>query len=78
MTDNVIVYSKTYTGRGCLMARNRGMINVADILIAVWDKNPTGGTYATINMAKKKNIPIHVITPNSIQIKIKGDSINGS
>ncbi len=42
---------------GCLLARNRYMVDRADVVFA-FCKEKTGGTAYTVNYAKTKNIPV--------------------
>lgn len=63
--DKKILYSDEYIGPACMMMRNQGMVDAADVLIAIWDGSK-GGTSSAVKMAEKKKIPIHRITPDSI------------
>ncbi len=42
---------------GCMLARNRYMVDKCDILFAYCKKN-TGGTYYTVNYARTHDIPV--------------------
>ena len=55
--DKVIYTSEDY-GNHCYFVRDRYMVDNCDCLLAVWDGIETGGTWYTINYAKKKGIPI--------------------
>lgn len=46
-------------GKAAGPIRNQQMVDVADMLIAVWD-GKSRGTADTIRRAKKKGIPVHV------------------
>lgn len=52
------------------LARNRRMVDSADIVIAVFDgnENRRSGTLQTINYAKKKNRPIIFISPTDFSV----------
>lgn len=49
---------------GCLFVRNRYMVDCATHLIAVYD-GQKGGTYHTINYAKKRGLTVTILNPNS-------------
>ena len=52
-------YKFVYTSEdyydGCMLKRNRYMVDHAEYVIAAWDGRKTGGTYATVNYARKLN-----------------------
>ena len=52
--DIVIYTSKKYE-KDCMLKRNRYMVSNSDCLIAAWDGRKVGGTYYTLNYAKKLN-----------------------
>ncbi len=56
-----------YTGReyekGCMMRRNRYLVDNAEYILAVFDGKP-GGTMSTIKYAKAKQRTIIIINPN--------------
>lgn len=52
VADRVVVYGETYTYR-IMQVRNEGMIDAADLLVAVWDGTP-GGTRNAITYARGK------------------------
>lgn len=52
--DKVIYTSKKYE-KDCMLKRNRYMVSNSDCLIAAWDGRKVGGTYYTLNYAKKLN-----------------------
>lgn len=64
-SDQRNVYSKTYT-KDCTLNRNIGMIDNSDLLIAIWDGKPYGGTAHAVNYAKNQNKMIIQIHPNDI------------
>jgi len=47
--------------RGCMQKRNRYMVDNADLVLAVWNGEKHGGTWYTINYARKKGKPIRYI-----------------
>ncbi|MDE7264663.1 MAG: SLOG family protein [Clostridia bacterium] len=54
--DEVITLSKEYY-KGCMHARDRYMVENCQALVCFLRKN-SGGTYYTVNYAKKLNIPL--------------------
>ncbi len=50
--DKVVYLSEKYEN-GCMLKRNRHMVNHSNFVIAAWDGRKSGGTYYTINYAKK-------------------------
>lgn len=55
------VYDK-YIGAGCMMERNRFMINSSSLVIALFNGSSVG-TKKTLDYAKKQNIEIIVLQP---------------
>lgn len=53
--------SMIFTGPDLYHARNRFIVDNSDVLVAVWDGFPRGGSYQTIQYAKKKKKPIFLI-----------------
>ncbi len=58
--DDIIVCSEHYY-KGCYLVRDKIMADNADMLIAVTDKDETGGTGYTIRCAEKNKIPVEKI-----------------
>ena len=58
------------SSRESYLARNRYMVDNADFLLAVYDdeRNLPSGTMHTVNYARKKNLPIVLIHPDTAQI----------
>lgn len=56
--------------RESYLARNRYLVNRADILLAVYDdeKNLRSGTMHTVHYAQMKNLPIVLIHPDTVQV----------
>lgn len=52
------------------LARNRYMVDHADLLLAVYsdEKNLHSGTMHTVNYARKRNLPIVLIHPDTAQV----------
>lgn len=58
--DKVTTVSKSYTPR-CMLKRNEFMVDNADVVLAVWNGRAIGGTYNTINYARKKDKTVKII-----------------
>jgi len=43
------------------------MVDHADLVVAIYDGRTSGGTHYTMNYARKKGIPIHIITLDPIK-----------
>lgn len=52
--ENVVFFSDTYSKSNYIL-RDRYMVDNADIVLAVFDGIPAGGTWQTIEYAKQKN-----------------------
>jgi uncharacterized phage-like protein YoqJ len=50
-----------------MMRRNQWILDMSEILIAVWDKQENGGTYDAIRRAREMKVPILVIDPLKIK-----------
>lgn len=61
--DEVVYVSREYK-RGCLFQRDRWLVDNADMLLAVYDGKPKGGTAYTVSYAKKKGKQVVVIDPD--------------
>ena len=55
--DEVIVLSEEYTD-SCLLERNRFMVESSSLIIANYDGRIGGGTYHTINLARRNGIEV--------------------
>ena len=60
------VYAPSYSNQA-LWARNEGMIDAAQLLIAVWDDSPGGGTAGAVAYAQRKSVPILRIDPAQLR-----------
>ncbi len=60
--DETVVVSPTYFN-GCMHVRNRYMADRSDILLAVYNNAPTGGTASTVQYAKKKGLTVIELRP---------------
>ncbi len=59
--QQVIYVSQEYTD-DCMHRRNRALVDICDILVAVYD-GKSGGTKYTVDYARKKGREIHQISP---------------
>ena len=53
-SDKYFYTSENYN-KGCMLKRNRYMVDHAEYVISAWDGRKSGGTYATVNYARKLN-----------------------
>lgn len=58
--DKVTTVSEHYT-RFCMMKRNAYMVDNADFVLAVWDGVPSGGTYNTIEKARRDGKGVKIV-----------------
>ena len=49
------MFIKNYYTNDCMLKRNRYMVEQSDLIIAVFNGIEKGGTWYTINYAKKSN-----------------------
>ncbi len=61
LCDRVISISDKYEG-GCMLKRDRALVELCDILVAVYDGKP-GGTRYTINYAKRSGRKVVELVP---------------
>lgn len=59
--DKIITTSPRY-GKGCMLKRNRALVDLCDILVAVFDGS-RGGTMQTVNYAKSQRRKIEMLKP---------------
>ena len=55
--DRVIVLAEHYY-TGCMMTRNRFMVDHAAFCVAYWKDASTGGTLSTIRLALRRRLPV--------------------
>lgn len=65
--DTIQYVSQDYYN-GCMLDRNRRLVDLADVLLAVYDGKPAGGTAATVRYARNQQKEIICIEPISLQI----------
>lgn len=56
----MIYISKEYE-KDCMLMRNKFMVDNSNFVIAMWDGRKRGGTYYTLNYAKKLNKQIILV-----------------
>lgn len=59
---------QTHYSSGCFQRRNRYMVDQADIVLAVWDGQPSG-TGSTVRYAMKRGKQIYRIDPASLLVE---------
>lgn len=64
-SDDIVIYSDHYTP-SCLNQRNIGMVDAADLLIAIWDGSKSGTSHC-VSAAKKRNVQVHQIHPDTFR-----------
>ena len=60
--DRVITLQERYTS-GCMLARDRYLVDHADGLIAVYDGGSEGGTAYTVRYARQREKTVYILTP---------------
>lgn len=72
IVDHIITTKKIVSSGGYsyqkMIIRDHFMVDNSDVLVAVYDNTPRGGTYKTIEYAKQKNKKIIYIDPNEFQL----------
>jgi uncharacterized phage-like protein YoqJ len=53
-----VTESDTYPGPWCYHKRNEWMVDHATNVLTYWSGKQSGGTYACLNYAKKKEVPV--------------------
>lgn len=67
--DVLRVYGESYSV-GFLHARNQGMIEAANLLLAVWNGSTSGGTAGAVRYAEKIGRKTHRIDPDGLKVKL--------
>lgn len=65
--DSVVYVSREYRD-GCMLERNRYLVDHAGTLLAVYNGEQRGGTAATVRYARKNGRDLIVIDPGSFQV----------
>ena len=68
--DSVRYVSRYYCS-GCMLKRDRQLVELASVLLAVYDGKPSGGTAATVRYAQERKKEIICIEPISLQVTYK-------
>lgn len=71
--DGVLYMHREYR-RGCMLERNRFMVDHADMLLAVYNGEWRGGTAATVRYAKKLGKRALILNPSTLSITIENRS----
>lgn len=53
---------------GCMLDRNRRLVDAADLLLAVYNGERRGGTAATVRYARKSGHKITILDPVSLKV----------
>ena len=61
-------YVSRYYYNGCMLKRNRQLVEMASALLAVYDGKPLGGTAATIRYAQEQRKEIICVEPISLRV----------
>lgn len=67
--DQVRIYGESYAVKW-LHTRNHGMVNAADLLIAVWNGSEDGGTAEAVRYARGVGKRIHRIDPTKLKERL--------
>lgn len=67
LIEKVIVSKGSYTPEK-MVIRDMYMVDLCDLLVAVYDNTPHGGTYHTIKYAQSEGKPIIFINPNEYKL----------
>lgn len=72
--DEVIYVNRTYKD-GCMLERNRYMVDHSSVLLAVYNGNRRSGTGATVNYAKGKDRATIIIDPLTRMLAYSGNHL---
>lgn len=67
--DSVVYVSREYHD-GCMLKRNRYLVDHAGTLLAVYNGERRGGTAATVRYAQQAGRSLIVIDPSSLQVSV--------
>lgn len=54
--------------RGLYHARDRWIVEHSALIVALWDGEKSGGTYATIRSAEKRRVPVRNVWPRWLEL----------
>jgi len=57
--------------RGVMQSRDQYLVNNSQLCLAVWDGRTEGGTYLTIQMARKAKLPLIIFNPKTKDINVE-------
>lgn len=63
-----VVYVNRHYNKGCMLARNRFMVEHSGLLLAVYNGEQRGGTAATVRWAQKLGREIIILDPLALDI----------
>ncbi len=66
-----IVYVSREKSKNCMLERDRFLVAHADLLLAVYNGEPRGGTAATVRYAGKRGLDVWIIDPNTRRTRQK-------
>ncbi|MDR3084710.1 MAG: DUF1273 domain-containing protein [Christensenellaceae bacterium] len=75
--DSVVAMQEGYS-IGCYHRRNRYMVEKADVLLAVWSGKTSGGSYQTLNYARKKGKPIVILRVPELRVEFENMGVQTS
>ena len=67
LADHVYTLEPEYVD-GCMLARNRFMVNNCEYVIAVWNGKRIGGTWSTVSYARSNNRTLTIINPVTFDV----------
>ncbi|MFM6453181.1 MAG: SLOG family protein [Planktothrix sp.] len=68
-TEIKVLYPKYC--QGVMQGRNQYLVDNSQLCLAVWDGKQSGGTYLTIQMARKAKLPLIIFNPKTCEIIIE-------
>lgn len=75
--DSVVYVSREYHD-GCMLERNRYLVDHAGTLLAIYNGERRGGTAATVRYARKNGRDLIVIDPGSLQVSVSQNQAGGN
>lgn len=68
-TKQKTLYS--HYSKGVMQARNQYLVNNSDLCLTIWNGRKEGGTFLTIQMARKAKLPLIIFNPKTELIEIE-------
>jgi len=68
-TKQKTLYS--HYSKGVMQARDQYLVDNSQLCLAVWDGKQSGGTFLTIKMARKAQLPIIIFNPKTLEIHVE-------